>query len=44
MQWQNLFAGLSPEIFVRVGLAFLSGMVLGIERERHGLAAGLAPP
>lgn len=41
MHWQNLFAGLTPEIFVRIGLAFFSGMVLGIERERHGRAAGL---
>jgi putative Mg2+ transporter-C (MgtC) family protein len=41
MQWQDLLTGLTPEMFVRVGLAFFAGMVLGIERERHGRAAGL---
>ena len=30
-----------PELLVRVGLAFLTGAVLGWEREQHGRAAGL---
>jgi putative Mg2+ transporter-C (MgtC) family protein len=29
------------EIITRVGLAFLVGLVLGVERERHGRAAGM---
>jgi len=29
------------EIFVRIGMAFLSGSILGFERESHGRAAGL---
>src|SRR5436190_9433732 len=33
--------GITPEILIRVGLAALAGTLLGIERERHGRAAGL---
>lgn len=33
--------GITPEILVRVGLAAFAGTLLGIERERHGRAAGL---
>lgn len=33
--------GISTEILIRVGLAALAGTLLGIERERHGRAAGL---
>jgi putative Mg2+ transporter-C (MgtC) family protein len=29
------------EITLRVGLAFLAGLLLGLERERHGRAAGM---
>ena len=36
-----LFDGLSAEILLRVGLSALAGGLLGIERERHGRAAGL---
>jgi len=41
MDW-NTFAGdLDAEILVRLGLALLAGLVIGIERESHGRAAGL---
>ena len=33
--------GITPEILIRVGLSALAGTLLGIERERHGRAAGL---
>jgi len=33
--------GISVEILIRVSLAALAGTLLGIERERHGRAAGL---
>ena len=33
--------GISPELLIRVGLAAVAGTLLGIERERHGRAAGL---
>lgn len=33
--------GVTPEIMIRVGLAAFAGTLLGIERERHGRAAGL---
>ena len=33
--------GITQEILIRVGLAALAGTLLGIERERHGRAAGL---
>lgn len=33
--------GISAEIMIRIGLAALAGTLLGIERERHGRAAGL---
>jgi len=41
MHWDVLWAGLSPEMLLRIGLTFVSGAVLGLERERHGRAAGL---
>ncbi len=34
-------AGINPDILIRLGLAALAGTLLGIERERHGRAAGL---
>lgn len=37
----SLPAGITPEILLRLGLAALAGTLLGIERERHGRAAGL---
>lgn len=37
----HLISDLSPELFLRIGLTFLASLVLGIERERHGRAAGL---
>ncbi len=33
--------GISAEILIRMGLAAVAGAILGIERERHGRAAGL---
>ena len=36
-----LWAGITPEILLRLGFATLAGTFLGIERERHGRAAGL---
>lgn len=33
--------GITPEILIRIGLAAVAGTVLGIEREKHGRAAGL---
>ncbi len=33
--------GITPEILIRIGLAALAGTLLGIEREKHGRAAGL---
>lgn len=41
MSWPLLISDLTPEIFLRIGLTFLASLVLGIERERHGRAAGL---
>lgn len=39
--WDSLATDLRPEILVRLGLTLLAGFILGIERERHGRAAGL---
>lgn len=33
--------GISPDILIRLALAALAGGLLGVERERHGRAAGL---
>jgi putative Mg2+ transporter-C (MgtC) family protein len=41
MSWQTLLHDLRPEILLRLGLALLAGLVVGIERESHGRAAGL---
>jgi len=41
MDWPSIVDGFTPEALWRVGLAFLAGSVLGIERERRGRAAGL---
>ena len=39
--WDTLFQDLHPEIFLRVLLTLIAGFALGIEREKHGRAAGL---
>lgn len=39
--WDMLANDLRPEIFLRLALTLLAGFVLGVERERHGRAAGL---
>lgn len=36
-----LLRGLDSEILLRIGLSLVAGTLLGIERERHGRAAGL---
>lgn len=36
-----IWAGMTPEILVRLGLSMVAGTLVGIERERHGRAAGL---
>lgn len=41
MSLGHLISDLTPEIFLRIGLTFLASFVLGLERERHGRAAGL---
>jgi putative Mg2+ transporter-C (MgtC) family protein len=41
MSWPTLFDSLTVELLCRIGLAFLAGTVLGVERERRGRAAGL---
>lgn len=41
MSWETLLHDLRPEILIRLGLALLAGLVIGIERESHGRAAGL---
>jgi putative Mg2+ transporter-C (MgtC) family protein len=41
MYWPSLADGFTPEVLWRIGLAFVAGTVLGIERERRGRAAGL---
>ena len=37
----SLLDGLAPDLLWRVGLSFVAGAVLGVERERRGRAAGL---
>jgi putative Mg2+ transporter-C (MgtC) family protein len=37
----SLWNGITPDILMRLGFSFAAGTVLGIERERHGRAAGL---
>lgn len=37
----DLLRGLDPELLMRFALAVVAGALLGIERERHGRAAGL---
>jgi len=39
--WTALATEVRPEILVRLALTVLAGFVLGVERERHGRAAGL---
>ncbi|NQU44138.1 MgtC/SapB family protein, partial [bacterium] len=39
--WQASVVDLRPEYLVRIGLSLFAGFVLGVERERHGRAAGL---
>lgn len=39
--WDSLATELRPEIVLRVALTLATGCILGIERERHGRAAGL---
>lgn len=41
MSWPSLADGFTVETLWRIGLAFVAGTVLGIERERRGRAAGL---
>jgi putative Mg2+ transporter-C (MgtC) family protein len=39
--WTFMVDDLRAETLVRIGLALLVGLILGLERERHGRAAGL---
>jgi len=39
--WTDLATDLRPEILARIAMSLLVGLVLGLERERHGRAAGL---
>ena len=41
MSWQTILLELRPEILLRLGISMVVGLVLGIEREIHGRAAGL---
>jgi putative Mg2+ transporter-C (MgtC) family protein len=42
MDYREFFTqGVTVEILIRIGLAALAGTLLGIEREKHGRAAGL---
>jgi len=41
MSWQSILEELRPEILLRLGISIVIGLVLGIEREIHGRAAGL---
>ena len=42
MDFREFFTqGVTAEILIRIGLAALAGTLLGIEREKHGRAAGL---
>jgi putative Mg2+ transporter-C (MgtC) family protein len=37
----EILIDMRPEILLRIGLTLAAGFILGIERERHGRAAGL---
>ncbi len=37
----EILIDMRPEILLRIGLTLVAGFILGIERERHGRAAGL---
>lgn len=39
--WEIIAYELRPEILLRVALTLITGVILGIEREQHGRAAGL---
>lgn len=39
--WDSLAIDLSTQMLERIGLTLLAGFILGVERERHGRAAGL---
>ncbi|MCE9618629.1 MAG: MgtC/SapB family protein [Planctomycetes bacterium] len=41
MIWNEIAVDLRPDILLRIGLTLAAGFILGIERERHGRAAGL---
>jgi putative Mg2+ transporter-C (MgtC) family protein len=42
MEYLNLAAALPlPEVLLRIGFAMAAGLILGLERESHGRAAGL---
>jgi putative Mg2+ transporter-C (MgtC) family protein len=41
MFWETLAHDLRFEILIRLGLSLIAGLVIGIERESHGRAAGL---
>jgi putative Mg2+ transporter-C (MgtC) family protein len=41
MTWESIATDVRPEILLRIALTTLAGFVLGVERERHGRAAGL---
>jgi putative Mg2+ transporter-C (MgtC) family protein len=39
--WETIAYELRPEILLRVALTLITGVILGVEREQHGRAAGL---
>jgi putative Mg2+ transporter-C (MgtC) family protein len=41
MSWQTILHEIRPEILLRLAISMIVGLVLGIEREIHGRAAGL---
>ncbi len=41
MTWESIATDVHPEILLRLALTALAGFILGVERERHGRAAGL---
>lgn len=41
MSWQTILEEIRPEILLRLAVSIVIGLVLGIEREIHGRAAGL---
>lgn len=41
MTWESIATDLRPELLLRIALTALAGFILGVERERHGRAAGL---